>query len=234
MNKIAIIPARGGSKRIPGKNVKPFLGKPIIAYSIEAAKTSGLFNTVIVSTDDLGIADIAKKYGAEIPFLRSAENSSDFASTVDVIIEVLDWYKKQTGEFESGTCIYPCAPFITHHLLKRSFDILKEKNADCVFPIIAYGHPIQRALKYSEKGSVIPVENFFSDQRTQDLEKTYYDAGMFYTFNTPAIYKKRTLRTDNSFPIEINELNAHDIDNEDDWEMAEMKYKRMHKQGQAK
>jgi N-acylneuraminate cytidylyltransferase len=229
MSKIAIIPARGGSKRIPGKNIKPFIGKPVIAYSIEAAITSGLFDTVMVSTDVLSFAEIAKQYGAEVPFLRSDENSNDFASTVDVIIEVLDWYKTHNRVFESGACIYPCAPFITKDILKKSFNILSEKEADCVFPIIEYGHPIQRALKYSGKGPVTPFDNSFSKQRTQDLEKAYYDAGMFYTFNTAAIYKNKNLRTDNTFPIEINELNAHDIDSEDDWELAELKYKRIHK-----
>lgn len=229
MGKIAIIPARGGSKRIPRKNIKPFLGKPIIAYSIEAAISSGVFDTVMVSTDDPEIAAIAKNIGAEVPFFRSDENSNDTATTVDVILEVLDWYKKNNREFESGACIYPCAPFITKEILKKSFNILTEKKADCVFPVIAYGHPIQRALKYTANGSVVPFDNGFSNQRTQDLEKAYYDAGMFYTFNIHSLYIHKNLRTANSFPVEINELHAQDIDNEEDWALAELKYKRIYK-----
>ncbi len=231
MGKIAIIPARGGSKRIPRKNIRPFLGKPIIAYSIEAAIRSGLFDTIMVSTDDPEIAAIAKNLGAYVPFLRSTENSNDMASTVDVLIEVLEGYKKQNEEFETGTCIYPCAPFITDDLLKKSFDLLSAKDADCVFPVIAYGHPVQRAMKKAANGSVVPFDHAFSKQRTQDLEKAYYDAGMFYTFNIPSLYKNKSLRTSNSFPIEIDELHAQDIDKEDDWALAELKYKSLYKAG---
>ncbi|MBB2145930.1 pseudaminic acid cytidylyltransferase [Pedobacter sp. LMG 31464] len=226
MKTIAIIPARGGSKRIPKKNIKTFFGNPIISYSILAALNSGLYDEVMVSTDDEDIAKMALKYGAKVPFMRSKENSNDFATTVDVIIEVLDWYKENENTvFEQSTCIYACAPFVNPKLLKRSFELLNAKDADCVFPILSYSHPIQRALILQENGSVLAFRDVNPNARTQDLTKTYHDAGMFYTFNVPKLYLSKSLRTEDSFAIEISELLAHDIDSEEDWLLAEMKYK---------
>ena len=128
MGNICIIPARGGSKRIPKKNIKEFLGKPIIAYSIKAALDSGLFDEVMVSTDDVEIADIAKKFGAKVPFMRSAKNSDDFATTFDVIEEVIQVYKTQGKRFENICCIYSCAPFITSEILLKAYDLLIQKK----------------------------------------------------------------------------------------------------------
>ena len=147
MKKIAIITARSGSKRIPKKNIKFFLGKPIIAYSIEKAINSRLFDKVMVSTDDKEIATISKNYGAEVPFFRSKKNSDDFSTTPDVLIEVLENYKKQNEEFQYGCCIYPTAPLISVMELKESFNLLISKNYDCVFPISPFSYPIQRALR---------------------------------------------------------------------------------------
>ncbi|WP_298222712.1 pseudaminic acid cytidylyltransferase [Flavobacterium sp.] len=225
MKRIAIIPARGGSKRIPRKNTKLFFGKPIVAYSIEAALQSGLYDEVMVSTDDAEIAEIAKQYGAKIPFLRSEKNSNDFATTVDVLTEVLDWYRNNGQEFGQGTCIYACAPFVNPKLLQDSFALLNQKNCDCVFPSLAYSHPIQRALKVSGQGKIEPFDASSSNTRTQDLEQAYFDAGMFYTFNVDRLLATKSLRTENTFTIEINDLYAQDIDNENDWILAEMKYK---------
>lgn len=225
MNRIAIIPARGGSKRIPRKNTKLFFGKPILAYSIEAALNSGLYDEVMVSTDDDEIATIAKQYGAKVPFLRSEKNSNDFATTVDVLTEVLDWYKEIGQEFEQGTCIYACAPFVNSKLLQDSFMLLNKENCDCVFPSLAYSHPIQRALKVTENGKIEPFDTSNSNTRTQDLEKAYFDAGMFYTFNIDRLLETKSLRTNNTFTIEVEDLYAQDIDNENDWILAEMKYK---------
>ncbi len=225
MPSIAIIPARGGSKRIPRKNIRDFAGKPIIAYAIEAAINSNLYDEVVVSTDDIEIATIAKVYGASVPFLRSDENSNDFATTVDVLIEVLDWYKNQNRTFEIATCIYACAPFVTSELLKSSFQKLKETKSDCVFPVLAYSHPIQRALRLDFAGKIQAVDASQSNTRTQDLENTYHDAGMFYTFEVAALYQNRSLRTANTTAIAIDELQAHDIDSEIDWKLAEMKFK---------
>ena len=225
MKKIAIIPARRGSKRIPNKNIKLFYGKPIIAYSIEAAFKSGLYDEVMVSTDCEAIAKIAKEYGAKVPFIRSVINSNDIATTADVLLEELNCYRKTNKQFDYATCIYACSPFIKVKLLVDSLDILLAKKCDCVFPVLAYSHPIQRALSLLENGSVIPFNDSKSNTRTQDLSKVYHDAGMYYTIDVKKFLVNKSLRTKNTFGIEIDELQAHDIDSENDWVLAEMKYK---------
>ena len=223
MSNLCIIPARGGSKRIPRKNIKPFLGKPIIAYSIEAAINSRLFDEIMVSTDDLEIATIAKKFGASVPFMRSDNTANDFASTFDVIYEVLKEYEKFNKKFDYLCCIYPCAPFVTKKKLLDSFQILQKNNFDSVFPIIPFGFPIQRALK--QKG--YKVSFFypeFSLSRSQDLEKSFHDAGQFYWLNTAKCLDKKEVLTNNSGSILLSELEGQDIDNEVDWKLAELKY----------
>ena len=227
MNKIkniAIIPARGGSKRIPRKNMKIFLGKPIIAYSIEAAIKSGLFDDVMVSTDDEEIAKIAKKHGAKVPFMRSAKASDDFATTADVLIEVLSEYKNKGTEFEHFCCIYPTAPFVTSEKLQESFLNLKQNNFDAVFPVVKFSYPIQRALKIkNSKVSMIEPENM--QKRSQDLMDAFHDAGQFYFMKTKLFLLNKEIFTDNTGAIELSELEVQDIDNETDWQIAEMKYK---------
>lgn len=225
MKKIAIIPARSGSKRIPQKNIKYFFGKPIIAYAIESALKSGLYDEVMVSTDSEEIAEVAREYGAKVPFIRSADNSNDFATTVDVLIEVLDWYKDMDLQFDFATCIYACAPFVNAKVLQDSFEMLIKENCDCVFPILAYSHPIQRALKLSDMGKIDSFDDSNSNARTQDLDKAFHDAGMFYTFDVKKLKINKSLRTEDTFAIEIDELHAHDIDTENDWVLAELKYK---------
>lgn len=223
MGNICIIPARGGSKRIPRKNIKEFLGKPIIAYSIKAALDSGLFDEVMVSTDDLEIADIAKKFGANIPVIRSAKNSDDFATTFDVIKEVIQFYKSQGKGFENICCIYSCAPFVTPEILLKAYDLLIQKKFDTVFPIIAYSFPIQRALRINQgKVSMILEDNL--NIRSQDLEKSFHDAGQFYWCNTKQLLISEKLINSNSGGIEISELDAQDIDTNRDWNLAELKY----------
>ena len=223
MKKIAIIPARGGSKRIPRKNINYFLGKPIIAYSIETAINSGLFDEVMVSTDDLEIAAIAKKYGASVPFMRSDNTTNDFASTFDVIYEVLQEYELLNKKFDFSCCIYPCAPFITKEKLVDSFQILQQNNFDSVFPIMPFGFPIQRALK--QKGNKVSFfYPEFSLSRSQDLEKSFHDAGQFYWLNTAICLDKKEILTNNSGSIILSELEGQDIDNEVDWKLAELKY----------
>tara|TARA_B100001057_G_C22679923_1_gene883343 strand:- start:276 stop:956 length:681 start_codon:yes stop_codon:yes gene_type:complete len=223
MNNLAIIPARGGSKRILKKNIKYFLGKPIIAYSIQAALDSELFDEVMVSTDDTEIADVAKKYGAKVPFLRSAKNSNDFATTFEVIKEVISCYKNRSLEFENLLCLYSCAPFVNPSLLTRAYYQLIEKKFDSVFPIIPFSSPIQRALRVNHgKVSMIHEENL--NIRSQDLGKSYYDAGQFYWCKTEKVLKIEKLITLNSGAIKISELDAQDIDTEMDWTLAELKY----------
>jgi pseudaminic acid cytidylyltransferase len=221
---LAIIPARGGSKRIPNKNIKPFLGKPVLYYSIKAANNARLFSNKVVSTDSEKIARIAMKFGAEVPFLRSAENSSDTASIAAVVQEVLDFFSKRGQVFKYACCIFPTAPFVTEKLLKEGFAILQKGKFSSVFPVIAYGHPIQRALQFSgNRIKMIHPENYF--KRTQDFAASYHDAGMFYWMDVKKFIKEKRLFTSNSGAIVLDELHSHDIDTVTDWKLAEFKMK---------
>lgn len=225
MSKLAIIPARGGSKRIPKKNIKFFLGKPIIAYAIETAINSKLFDEVMVSTDDHDIAEIAVSYGAKVPFIRSEKNANDFATTIDVIKEVISSYEKLERKFKYASCIYPCTPLLSKQRLSESFYLLEKKNLDCVFPIIKYGFPIQRAVRLNDKGLIemYQPENLIT--RSQDLEDSFHDAGQFYSFNVNNLVSKQKLLTELTGYIEVSEMEAQDIDNLVDWQLAELKYK---------
>lgn len=225
MKKIAIITARGGSKRIPRKNIKLFLGKPIIAYSIETALKSDLFDEVMVSTDDVEIAKVAKNFGAKVPFWRSCENSSDSASTIDVVLEVLNNYRTKGFTFEYACCIYPTAPFITVKMLNEAFVKLKDSDFDCVFPVLPFTYPIQRALKIYEGGKVTMFNPEYLNFRSQDLENAYHDSGQFYFFRPEKIIQAGNLFTENTAVIVLNQMQAHDIDHEDDWNTAEFKFK---------
>jgi pseudaminic acid cytidylyltransferase len=225
MKKIAIITARGGSKRIPRKNIKDFLGKPIIAYSIEAAIQSQLFDEVMVSTDDEEIAEIAALYGAKVPFIRSSKNADDFATTVDVLLEVIAQYEENGLEFSYGCCLYPTAPFITSELLSESYVLINNKGFDTVFPVVRFGNPIQRALIKDRDGKISMIQPEYKLSRSQDLEKAYYDSGQFYWFNSKTLKEKKSLWTENSGVVEIDEHKVQDIDNPTDWKLAELKYK---------
>lgn len=221
--KIAIIPARGGSKRIPRKNIKDFLGKPIIAYSIEAALNSKLFEEVMVSTDDEEIGEVSKKYGASVPFLRSEKTSDEFATTADVLAEVINEYKKNGKKFDYLCCLYPTALFVTQQKLKDSLDLLLKTNTDSLIPIVKFSYPIQRALKVVENRLEYAwPENAI--KRSQDLEPMYHDAGQFYWINISVFLTQQKILTDNSVAYEISDLESQDIDNESDWNMAEIKY----------
>lgn len=228
MDKLCIIPARGGSKRIPKKNIKYFLGKPIIAYSIETALNSNLFSEVMVTTDDVEIAEIAKKYGAKVPFLRSDKNADDFATTIAVIKEVIQEYKKDGRYFEYACCIYPTAPFVTEIRLKKGEKLLLANNFDCVFPVMEFSFPIQRALKIDAVHKMTLFQPKHQNSRSQDLEKAYHDAGQFYWFNTKELLQKGKLWTDNTGVITIKESEGQDIDTLEDWKLAEIKYKLLH------
>jgi pseudaminic acid cytidylyltransferase len=223
-NRLAIIPARGGSKRIPRKNVKDFLGKPIISYSIEAALSSDLFDEVMVSTDDDEIKDVAIRYGAKVPFLRSPKNSDDFATTLDVIREVVTEYNKLGKSFTIGCCLYPAAPFITSKNLNEAYSLLTLNHYDSVFPVLRYGAPIQRSLKIGPNKRITMCFPESIHSRSQDLEPTFHDAGQFYWMNIPTILEKQRIWTDNSGGIEIREREGQDIDTLDDWTLAELKY----------
>lgn len=220
---LCIIPARGASKRIPRKNIKDFLGKPIMAYSIEAAVESKLFDEVMVSTDDEEIAEIAKQYGANVPFMRSGKNADDFATTVDVLIEVIAKYKDSGLIFDNSCCIYPTAPFTTAVKLKEAYRKLEKENLDSVFPVMPYSYPIQRALKFKESKIAFFYPEF-EKARSQDLEEAYHDTGQFYFFKTRSFLENKSLFSERTGGIIIKELEAQDIDNETDWKIAEMKY----------
>lgn len=219
---IAIITARGGSKRIPRKNVKEFMGKPMLAYAIEAALSSNIFDEVMVSTDDSEIAEIAKKYGAKVPFMRSAATANDFATTNDVLNEVLEEYKKQGQIFENICCIYPCVPFLTADILKAAYNKFKETDTDRLTPVVRYSFPIQRAFKINEQGKLQYREPENAPKRSQDLEPMYHDVGMFY------FYKSNKLTSSEIVPFEMDEAAIQDIDTIEDWKVAEMKYKIKH------
>ena len=224
MKKVAIITARGGSKRIPRKNIKEFCGKPILAYSIQAALEAGVFDTVMVSTDDEEIAEIAKKYGAEVPFYRSEKTANDYATTADVILEVIEEYEKLGQFFDMVCCIYPTAPFLTADKLKDAVQKLENSDADTLIPVVAFSYPVQRALVIREEKLVFEYPEFL-DSRSQDLEPHYHDVGQFYVLKTEAFKKSRKIMVGNILPFEISEMEVQDIDNQTDWEIAEMKYR---------
>lgn len=224
MSTVAIIPARGGSQRIPRKNIRPFLGKPILAYVIDAALQSGLFSEVMVSTDDAEIAGVARQYGAAVPFLRRAETAGDFATTADVLREVLDQYEQQRQVFDYACCLYPTAPFVTSELLRRAFSALTMSNFDTVYPVQQFSFPIQRAVSL-HNGHVRWRHPEYALTRSQDLEPAYHDAGQFYFFNVAAFRGNHRLITNNSGGVVISEMAAHDIDTEEDWRVAEFKFR---------
>lgn len=229
MKSVAIITARGGSKRIPRKNIKEFCGKPILAYSIEAALTSGIFDTVMVSTDDEEIAEIAKQYGAEVPFYRSEKTANDYATTNDVLLEVLEEYEKRGEHFDLACCIYPTAPFVTAQKLKAAVEQLNASDADTLIPVVAFSYPPQRAMIVKDGRLVFEYPRYL-DSRSQDLEPHYHDVGQFYVFRTESFQKNRKLMIGNILPMVISEMEVQDIDNQTDWEIAEMKYRLMKKE----
>ena len=227
MSNIAIITARGGSKRIPKKNIKTFCGKPIIAYSIESALGAAIFDEVMVSTDSKEIAKIAKKYGAKVPFMRSEQTSNDYATTNDVLKEVLWCYKNNGYFFDYMCCIYPPAPFVTGEKLKKAFDMLCNSKADCVMPVTTFSFPPLR-------GQIINAEGFLKykwpenqNKRSQDLDAIFHDAGQFYFYKASVIYEGIKPTEIKTKPIVVSDLEVQDIDNLEDWEIAEMKYKLM-------
>lgn len=220
---LCIIPARGGSKRIPRKNIKDFLGKPIIAYSIETAIESGLFDEIMVSTDDDEIAEVAIKYGAKVPFMRSKETSNDFATTVEVLKEVEFEYENSSNKvFDFICCLYATAPLVQKEDLRKGLEVLKNSSYSSVLPIVEFDYPIFRGLKLEgNKVDFIWPEN--QRTRSQDFEKTYHDCGQWYWYKPKEI--KDRLITNEAGAITLSTSRVQDIDNTDDWSIAELKYK---------
>ncbi len=229
MKKLAIIPARGGSKRIPRKNIKLFNGMPIIAYSIKAALESELFDEVMVSTDDKEIAKIAESYGAFVPFLRSDAASNDLSPVGEVVLEVMKSYEEIGKRFDVFCTIFPTAPFVTGDKLVKAYkELTSDPSADSTFPVTAFSFPIQRSLKINEDTKFLELnwpENF--SKRSQDLEVMYHDCGQFYFMKTEAFLKHKRLLSNNTKPLVVSELEVQDIDNETDWKLAEIKYQLM-------
>jgi len=225
MKTVAIIPARGGSKRIPRKNIRSFCGRPIIHYPITIALECGLFDEVMVSTDDQEIADVAIQGGAQVPFLRSAATSNDTTVTADVISEVLQSYQTHGVEFDRLCCIYPVTPLLQTKHLREAAALLQSENVESVQPVVRFGFPPQRAVRILPDGRVSWIFPEHALTRSQDLEAQYHDVGQFYWWKTVHFLKQKLLVGENSFAYEMSELDIQDIDNEVDWQLAEQKYR---------
>jgi pseudaminic acid cytidylyltransferase len=226
LKKIAIIPARGGSKRIPRKNIKEFLGKPIISYSIEAAIESDLFDEVMVSTDDVEIADVAKSFGANVPFFRSIESANDYATLADVVKEVLlDYKTKFSFEPEIFATILPTAPFLGKEILLQANSMFSNNNVDSVMSVGKYSSPILKSLGVNELGFL--KKNFpeYITSRSQDLPNAFFDAGQFYFTLSETFEKEKRLSCGNCLPVILPNFCIQDIDTIEDWQEAELKYK---------
>lgn len=221
MRNICIIPARGGSKRIPRKNVKEFLGKPIIVYSIEAALKSGLFDEVMVSTDDQEIAEIAKQYGASVPFMRSAETANDHAIIADVLEDVLKGYDKLGKHFDNMCCMLATAPLVQVETIKEAYESLMRSEYTTALPVVQFSFPIMRSYKMNEHGGLEFNWPEYATVRSQDIAPAYHDAGMFYWHKIEPWRKNNRKR----MGIVVDEVRVQDIDTETDWQIAEMKYK---------
>jgi pseudaminic acid cytidylyltransferase len=222
--KIAIIPARGGSKRIPRKNIKNFHGKPLIAYSIEAALNSRVFDRVIVSTDDNEIAEVAQRYGAEVPFLRPEDISNDYATTMDVIEHALSWFTENDQSVTYVCCIYATAPFISSEALIRGFSALVEGNFNYAFSAASFPFPVQRALKLNQDGSTEMFMPEHLNTRSQDLDEAYHDAGQFYWGKSTAFLSKAPMFSNASYAVILPRNTVQDIDTLEDWSNAESMY----------
>lgn len=208
---------------MPGKNIKEFYGKPIIQYSIEAANQSGIFDEVMVSTDSEEIKKVVQLCGGKVPFMRSEKTACDMAMTHEVLEEVLKEYQKRGMTFKYVCCIYPTAPFITGEKLKKSKRLLDESEADEVIPIVAFSFPPQRCFVIRDgKVQFLWPQNRLV--RSQDLEKWYHDCGQFYFLRVDSFLKEKSLLLKNTIPLVVDEMEAQDIDNFEDWELAEIKY----------
>ena len=225
MNAVAIIPARGGSKRIPRKNIRKFFDKPIIAYSIEKAILSEIFYRVIVSTDDEEIESISKQFGAEVPFKRPIELADDYTGTDEVFIHALKWLNENDRHYDYACCIYPTAPLLNVDYIKKGFELLKENEATSAFSVTTYAYPIFRSLKINKINRLEMIWKEYSEIRSQDLPKAYHDAGQFYWVDVKKYLKEKKIFSTDSIPVIIPRFLVQDIDTNHDWEFAEKLYK---------
>lgn len=230
---VCIIPARGGSKRIPKKNIRDFCGKPMIARSIEAAKAAGIFDRIIVTTDAEEIAVVAKACGAEVPFIRPPELSDDHASTDAVVIHALNWFKNNGIELEYACCLYATAPFVKPEYLRKGLELLKSTGASTGFSVTSFPFPIFRGLKINQKGA---LEMFWPEHRltrSQDLPEAFHDAGQFYWLNVRKYMKTPTLYAPDAVPIILPRHLVQDIDTPEDWARAEFMFQSLEKPSHA-
>lgn len=225
---VAVIPARGGSKRIPRKNIREFAGKPVIAYSIEAARESGLFDRVIVSTDDAEIAAVAKRYGAEVPFLRPATLADDFSGTGAVVRHSVQWMQENGIGVSCVCCIYATAPFVQPAFLREGYEKLLATGKSYAFSVTSFPFPIQRALRMTRQAGVEPFFPEYRDARSQDLEEGYHDAGQFYWGQPDAFLNDVPIFSQASVPVVIPRHLVQDIDTPEDWLRAEFMFKAWH------
>ena len=230
--KLAIIPARGGSKRIPRKNIKLFCAKPMIAWSIEAALQSGCFDQVIVSTDDQEIAEVARQYGATVPFMRPTELSDDHTSTVPVIQHAIEWVNAQGQPVEQACCMYATAPFVSAEDINRGLEILDATQSDYAFSVTSYAFPIQRAIRLNDEGRVQMFNPEYFNTRSQDLEEAFHDAGQFYWGTADAWLQGRMIFGTGSVPVPLPRHRVQDIDTPEDWVRAEWLFKAMQAEAQ--
>lgn len=224
MKNLCIIPARGGSKRIPRKNVKPFLGKPMLAYPIEAALNTGLFEEVMVSTDDEEIAEVARQYGANVPFMRSTETANDYATLADVLHEVLDEYKNRGMQFDNMCCILATSPMLQSEDIRNGYTKLINSEFSTIVPIVQFSYPILRSFKMDDNGAISYNWPQYAKSRSQDLPDAFHDSGTFY-WHKVNVWKTGKLTRGG---IVVSEETVQDIDTEQDWKMAELKYKLQH------
>lgn len=228
--KLAVIPARGGSKRIPRKNIKPFCGKPMIAWSIEAALVSGCFDHVVVSTDDAEIAEVARQYGAAAPFMRPAELSDDHTGTIPVICHAIEWFNAQGEQAAQVCCLYATAPFVTPEDIRRGLVTLTGTGCDYAFSVTSYAFPIQRAIRISAESRVAMFNPEHFNTRSQDLEEAWHDAGQFYWGQADAWLNNKMIFSSASAPVKLPRHRVQDIDTPEDWLRAEWMFKAMQAQ----
>lgn len=223
---LAVITARGGSKRIPRKNIRQFLGKPVLAYSIEAAQQAGIFDEIMVSTEDEEIARTAVEYGAAVPFLRSQKTADDYATTEDVIMEVIHEYEKRGKRFDYVVCLYPAAPFIKPDWLRKGAELAAQPGVGMVMTVVRFSFPPQRCVVKEKGGAFVKYRQpEYRNTRSQDLEPLYHDGGQFYCYDVLAFLEREGQFTDGIAAIELPESEVQDIDTLEDWKVAEMKYR---------
>lgn len=223
--KLAVIPARGGSKRIPRKNIREFCGRPMIAWAIEAARESGCFERIIVSTDDAEIAQISCQWGAEVPFVRPAALSDDYTGTIPVVAHALNWHMQHAAEKPEGVCcVYATAPFVRPEDLRQGLDALLRHGVDYAFSVTSFPFPIQRAVRIKANGRVEMFHPEHCNTRSQDLEEAYHDAGQFYWGRAEAWIDGRPIFNSEAIPVHLPRHRVQDIDTVEDWKRAELMF----------